>query len=84
MTVLSSVRYGEKTEGLAFDIQKASAVDTRLKIELPLPFDCGLFELIGVDLEDSGEDDVVDHEEGDDHEGGKDEDVEEVKLVVRL
>ncbi len=48
------------------------------------PLDGGLLELVGVDLEDAREDDVVRHEEGRDHEGGEDEDVEEVVAVVRL
>jgi hypothetical protein len=48
----------------------------------PLPG--GLLELLGVDLEDAREDDVVDHEEGDDHEGREHQDVPERLVVVRL
>jgi hypothetical protein len=48
------------------------------------PLDGRLLELGGVDLEDAREDDVVDHEEGQDQKGNEDEDVVEAQAVVRL
>ena len=53
-------------------------------VSILFALDGGLLEFLGVDLEDAGEDDVVEHEEGDDEEGGEDEDVEGVVLVVGL
>lgn len=53
-------------------------------VSVCVPLDGRVLELFGVDLEDATQDDVVDHEEGDDHERREHDDVQEVALVVRL